>query len=46
MAGIKGEEGTKREGIFVSKTVLLKFVISIDLVEAPVLKSKVGEEDG
>lgn len=34
--GIRGEEGTKAEDILVSKTFLLKFVISVDLVEAAI----------
>lgn len=44
--GIKGEGGIKREDVFVSKIVLLKLAISVDLVETPVFKSKIVEEDG
>lgn len=43
--GIKEEGGMKREDVFVSKIILLKLVISVDLVEALVFKSKVVEED-
>lgn len=34
--GISGKEGTKAEDILVIKTFLLKFVVSVDLMEAEI----------
>lgn len=36
VVAISGKEGTKAEDILVAKTFLLKFVVSVDLVEAAI----------
>lgn len=42
---LKGKVELRERTLFVSKILLLKIAISVDLVGAPVFKSKVVEED-